>query len=129
MDRRRIGCPPQSRAQLCQRAQCHFADHQESNSQPDSGSVTELDSTPKGFISNYSSSCWGTSTICIHCTRTLHAKNLFSSDMVKLVFKMLELVLKTPKLPCPAFSLQGLGWIPHKKSLIRINIKNKHFSS
>jgi len=21
------------------------------------------------------------------------------------------------KLPCPAFSLQGMGWIPHKKSL------------
>ena len=33
-----------------------------------------------------------------------------SSDMVKLVFKMLELSLKTPKLPCPAFSLRGLGW-------------------
>ena len=28
---------------------------------------------------------------------------------------MLKLVFKTPKLPCPAFSLQGLGWIPHKK--------------
>ena len=35
--------------------------------------------------------------------------------MLKLVFKMLKLVFKTPKLPCPAFSLQGLGWIPHKK--------------
>ena len=34
---------------------------------------------------------------------------------LKLVFKMLKLVFKTPKLPCPAFSLQGLGWIPHKK--------------
>ena len=32
-----------------------------------------------------------------------------------LVFKKLKLVFKTPKLPCPAFSLQGLGWIPHKK--------------
>ena len=40
-----------------------------------------------------------------------------SKNELKLVFKMLKLVFKTPKLPCPAFSLQGLGWIPHKKSL------------
>ena len=39
--------------------------------------------------------------------------------MLKLVFKMLKLVLKTPKLLSPAFSLQGLGWIPHKKSLYK----------
>ena len=26
-----------------------------------------------------------------------------------------ETRFKTPKLPCPAFSLKGLGWIPHKK--------------
>ena len=38
-----------------------------------------------------------------------------SKNELKLVFKMLKLVFKTPKLPCPAFSLQGLGWIPHKK--------------
>ena len=37
-----------------------------------------------------------------------------SKNELKLVFKMLKLVFKTPKLPCPAFSLQGLGWIPHK---------------
>lgn len=37
-----------------------------------------------------------------------------SKHELKLVFKMLKLVFKTPKLPCPAFSLQGLGWIPHK---------------
>ena len=38
-----------------------------------------------------------------------------SKNELKLVFKMVKLVFKTPKLPCPAFSLQGLGWIPHKK--------------
>ena len=37
--------------------------------------------------------------------------------MVKLVFKMLRLVFKLPKLLCPASHLQGLGWIPPKKSL------------
>lgn len=34
---------------------------------------------------------------------------------LKLIFKMLKLVFKRPKLPCPAFSLRGMGWIPHKK--------------
>ena len=49
--------------------------------------------------------------------------NLFSKIVklilkkLRLVFKMLKLIFKTPKLPWPAFSLQGLGWIPHKKSL------------
>ena len=33
----------------------------------------------------------------------------------KLVFKMQKLVFKTQKLVSPAFSLQVLGWIPHKK--------------
>ena len=35
---------------------------------------------------------------------------------LKLVFKILKLVFQIPKLPCPAFSLQEMGWIPHKKS-------------
>ena len=34
---------------------------------------------------------------------------------MKLVFKMQKLVFKTQKLVSPAFSLQVLGWIPHKK--------------
>ena len=41
-------------------------------------------------------------------------RNSFS-EMLKLVFKMLKLVLKTQKLLSPAFSLQGLGWMSHKK--------------
>ena len=40
--------------------------------------------------------------------------------MLKFVFKMLKLVLKTPKLLSPAFSLQGLGWMSHKKSLMDV---------
>ena len=43
-------------------------------------------------------------------------RNYFS-ERVKLVFKMQKLVFKTPKLLSPAFCLQGLGWISHKKSL------------
>ena len=33
----------------------------------------------------------------------------------KLIFKMQKLVFKTQKLISPAFSLQVVGWIPHKK--------------
>ena len=51
------------------------------------------------------------STVFKHKTRKSFLK------IVKLVFKRLKLVFKTAKLPCPAFSLQGLGWIPHKKKL------------
>ena len=29
-----------------------------------------------------------------------------------------ETRFKTPKLPCPAFSLQGLNWIPQKKACL-----------
>ena len=38
--------------------------------------------------------------------------------MLKFVFKMLKLVLKTPKLLSPTFSLQGLGWMSHKKACL-----------
>ena len=49
---------------------------------------------------------------------------------LKLEFKMLKLVFKTSKLPCPALSLQGLGWIPHKKSLIgHVRIGKLRFKS
>ena len=66
------------------------------------------------------------STVFKHKSRTSFQKwrNSFSKIMklvfkkLKLVFKMLKLVFKTPTLPCPAFSLQGLGWIPNKKSLL-----------
>ena len=36
-------------------------------------------------------------------------------EMMVLVFKMMKLVLKMPKLVKPAFHLQGLGWLSHKK--------------
>ena len=41
-------------------------------------------------------------------------RNCFS-ERVKLVFKMLKLVFKTPKLPSPAFHWHVMGWISHKK--------------
>ena len=46
-------------------------------------------------------------------------RNCFS-ERVKLVFKMQKLVFKTPKLPSPAFCLQGLGWISHKKMPVKV---------
>jgi len=43
------------------------------------------------------------------------------SKIMKLVFKMMKLVFKTQKLLSPAFSLQVLGWIPHKKIACNTN--------
>ena len=53
-------------------------------------------------------------------------RNCFS-ERVKLVFKMQKLVFKTPKLLSPAFCLQGLGWISHKKSLYVHDLGKKKF--
>ena len=40
---------------------------------------------------------------------------------------MMKLVFKMPKLVSPAFFLQGLGWISHKKSL-RWTFMQKQYS-
>ena len=42
-------------------------------------------------------------------------RNLLVFKMMKLVLKMPKLVFRMPKLVSPAFYLQGLGWISHKK--------------
>ena len=37
-------------------------------------------------------------------------------------FQKAETRFQNAKLPCPAFSLQRLGWIPHKKAWVKTNV-------